>query len=125
MGRCVCRPSLQRAPRLSWHPVLKGGRNVGELLAAFELIQREKVSLSSCSTPAVLRPFSALLSPLGSAASQRRCAMSRAAGWGLVLIHVLECCCGSRRCSCRDACPAAPPAGMRVPLLLLWRGCGF
>eukprot|EP00076_Gallus_gallus_P040100 XP_025005638.1 dysferlin isoform X5 [Gallus gallus] len=42
MGRCVCRPSLQRAPRLSWHPVLKGGRNVGELLAAFELIQREK-----------------------------------------------------------------------------------
>ncbi|XP_052538887.1 dysferlin isoform X5 [Tympanuchus pallidicinctus] len=42
MGRCVCRPSLQRAPRLSWHPVLKGSRNVGELLAAFELIQREK-----------------------------------------------------------------------------------
>uniref|UniRef100_A0A8C9G5Z1 Dysferlin n=1 Tax=Pavo cristatus TaxID=9049 RepID=A0A8C9G5Z1_PAVCR len=42
MGRCVCRPSLQRSPRLSWHPVLKGGRNVGELLAAFELIQREK-----------------------------------------------------------------------------------
>ncbi|OXB55867.1 UNVERIFIED_CONTAM: hypothetical protein H355_002984, partial [Colinus virginianus] len=47
MGRCVCRPSLQRAPRLSWHPVLKGGRNVGELLAAFELIQREKNELSS------------------------------------------------------------------------------
>uniref|UniRef100_A0A8C2TRW6 Dysferlin n=1 Tax=Coturnix japonica TaxID=93934 RepID=A0A8C2TRW6_COTJA len=44
MGRCVCRPSLQRSPRLSWHPVLKGGRNVGELLAAFELIQREKDS---------------------------------------------------------------------------------
>ncbi|XP_019470570.1 dysferlin-like isoform X2 [Meleagris gallopavo] len=47
MGRCVCRPSLQRAPRLSWHPVLKGSRNVGELLAAFELIQREKNELSS------------------------------------------------------------------------------
>ncbi|XP_063257334.1 dysferlin isoform X11 [Prinia subflava] len=42
MGRCVCRPSLERSPRLSWHPVLKSGRNVGELLAAFELIQREK-----------------------------------------------------------------------------------
>lgn len=43
MGRCICRPSLERSPRLSWHPVLKSGRNVGELLAAFELIQREKV----------------------------------------------------------------------------------
>uniref|UniRef100_A0A803WES8 Dysferlin n=1 Tax=Ficedula albicollis TaxID=59894 RepID=A0A803WES8_FICAL len=43
MGRCVCRPSLERSPRLSWYPVLKSGRNVGELLAAFELIQREKV----------------------------------------------------------------------------------
>ncbi|XP_025904647.1 dysferlin [Nothoprocta perdicaria] len=42
MGRCVCKPGVLRAPRLSWHPVLKGGRNVGELLAAFELIQREK-----------------------------------------------------------------------------------
>uniref|UniRef100_A0A803VSF5 Dysferlin n=1 Tax=Ficedula albicollis TaxID=59894 RepID=A0A803VSF5_FICAL len=42
MGRCVCRPSLERSPRLSWYPVLKSGRNVGELLAAFELIQREK-----------------------------------------------------------------------------------
>ncbi|XP_054370518.1 dysferlin isoform X6 [Molothrus ater] len=42
MGRCICRPSLERSPRLSWHPVLKSGRNVGELLAAFELIQREK-----------------------------------------------------------------------------------
>uniref|UniRef100_A0A803VMJ0 Dysferlin n=1 Tax=Ficedula albicollis TaxID=59894 RepID=A0A803VMJ0_FICAL len=44
MGRCVCRPSLERSPRLSWYPVLKSGRNVGELLAAFELIQREKDS---------------------------------------------------------------------------------
>ncbi|XP_037991605.1 dysferlin-like [Motacilla alba alba] len=42
MGRCICRPSLERSPRLSWYPILKSGRNVGELLAAFELIQREK-----------------------------------------------------------------------------------
>ncbi|XP_064275237.1 dysferlin isoform X5 [Passer domesticus] len=42
MGRCICRPSLERSPRLSWYPVLKSGRNAGELLAAFELIQREK-----------------------------------------------------------------------------------
>lgn len=65
MGRCVCRPSLQRAPRLSWHPVLKGSRNVGELLAAFELIQREKVS----SPPAAptQHGVAVLLSLLGSA----------------------------------------------------------
>lgn len=44
MGRCICKPSLARSPRLSWHPVIKANRNVGELLAAFELIQREKVS---------------------------------------------------------------------------------
>uniref|UniRef100_A0A8B9ZGF3 Dysferlin n=1 Tax=Anas platyrhynchos TaxID=8839 RepID=A0A8B9ZGF3_ANAPL len=44
MGRCVCKPSLQRSPRLSWHPVSKGNRSVGELLASFELIQREKVN---------------------------------------------------------------------------------
>uniref|UniRef100_A0A663N8N5 Dysferlin n=1 Tax=Athene cunicularia TaxID=194338 RepID=A0A663N8N5_ATHCN len=42
MGRCICKPSLARSPRLSWHPVIKANRNVGELLAAFELIQREK-----------------------------------------------------------------------------------
>ncbi|XP_030803166.1 dysferlin isoform X8 [Camarhynchus parvulus] len=45
MGRCICRPSLERSPRLSWYPVLKSGRNVGELLAAFELIQREKLAV--------------------------------------------------------------------------------
>uniref|UniRef100_A0A8V5GBG2 Uncharacterized protein n=1 Tax=Melopsittacus undulatus TaxID=13146 RepID=A0A8V5GBG2_MELUD len=42
MGRCVCQPSTSRSPRLSWYPVLKANRNVGELLAAFELIHREK-----------------------------------------------------------------------------------
>ncbi|KFM02616.1 Dysferlin, partial [Aptenodytes forsteri] len=42
MGRCICKPSLAHSPRLSWHPVIKANRNVGELLAAFELIQREK-----------------------------------------------------------------------------------
>ncbi|KAG8453260.1 hypothetical protein GDO86_000043 [Hymenochirus boettgeri] len=42
MGRCICRPSFERSPRLSWHPVIIGTKNAGELLAAFELIQREK-----------------------------------------------------------------------------------
>uniref|UniRef100_A0A8B9PQK7 Dysferlin n=1 Tax=Apteryx owenii TaxID=8824 RepID=A0A8B9PQK7_APTOW len=42
MGRCICKPSLVRSPRLSWYSVVKANRNVGELLAAFELIRREK-----------------------------------------------------------------------------------
>ncbi|XP_053314071.1 dysferlin isoform X2 [Spea bombifrons] len=45
MGRCICKPTLKRSPKLSWHPVTKGGKTAGELLAAFELIQREKPTL--------------------------------------------------------------------------------
>ncbi|XP_053560319.1 dysferlin isoform X2 [Bombina bombina] len=45
MGRCICKPSLERSPRLSWYPVTIGNKNAGELLAAFELIQREKPSV--------------------------------------------------------------------------------
>ncbi|XP_066428949.1 dysferlin isoform X5 [Eleutherodactylus coqui] len=45
MGRCICKPSLERSPRLSWYPIMMGEKNTGELLAAFELIQREKPAL--------------------------------------------------------------------------------
>ncbi|XP_077334191.1 dysferlin isoform X5 [Lithobates pipiens] len=45
MGRCICKPSLQRLPKLSWHPVFMGEKNSGELLASFELIHREKPAL--------------------------------------------------------------------------------
>ncbi|XP_075044491.1 dysferlin isoform X3 [Mixophyes fleayi] len=45
MGRCICKPSLERSPRLSWHPIMMGDKNTGELLAAFELILREKPTL--------------------------------------------------------------------------------
>ncbi|XP_068130426.1 dysferlin isoform X2 [Hyperolius riggenbachi] len=45
MGRCTCKPTLERSPRLSWHPIFKGDKNTGELLAAFELIHREKPTL--------------------------------------------------------------------------------
>ncbi|XP_063781358.1 dysferlin isoform X3 [Pseudophryne corroboree] len=45
MGRCICRPSLERSPRLSWYPIMMGDKNTGELLAAFELILREKPTL--------------------------------------------------------------------------------
>ncbi|XP_047242007.1 dysferlin isoform X4 [Girardinichthys multiradiatus] len=42
MGRCVCRPSLSPSPRLIWFPIYRGSSSAGELLAAFELIRREK-----------------------------------------------------------------------------------
>uniref|UniRef100_A0A5F8GS56 Dysferlin n=1 Tax=Monodelphis domestica TaxID=13616 RepID=A0A5F8GS56_MONDO len=45
LGRCICRPSLNQAPRLTWFPILRGSRAAGELLAAFELIQREKPAI--------------------------------------------------------------------------------
>ncbi|KAE8279305.1 Dysferlin Dystrophy-associated fer-1-like protein Fer-1-like protein 1 [Larimichthys crocea] len=42
MGRCMCQPSLTSSPRLAWFPIRRGDKNAGELLAAFELIRREK-----------------------------------------------------------------------------------
>uniref|UniRef100_A0A8D3DNQ2 Dysferlin, limb girdle muscular dystrophy 2B (autosomal recessive) n=1 Tax=Scophthalmus maximus TaxID=52904 RepID=A0A8D3DNQ2_SCOMX len=45
MGRCVCQPTLTPLPRLAWFPIRQGNRNAGELLAAFELIRREKSDL--------------------------------------------------------------------------------
>ncbi|XP_064199854.1 dysferlin isoform X3 [Anguilla rostrata] len=45
MGRCVCQPSLMPSPRLAWYPIQKNGKFAGELLAAFELIRREKPAI--------------------------------------------------------------------------------
>ncbi|KAK1890543.1 Dysferlin, partial [Dissostichus eleginoides] len=42
MGRCVCPPSLSSCPRLTWFPITRGEKSAGELLAAFQLIRREK-----------------------------------------------------------------------------------
>uniref|UniRef100_A0A8C0XAP2 C2 domain-containing protein n=1 Tax=Castor canadensis TaxID=51338 RepID=A0A8C0XAP2_CASCN len=42
MGRCICQPSLERMPRLAWFPLMRSSQPAGELLASFELIQREK-----------------------------------------------------------------------------------
>uniref|UniRef100_A0A452SAY4 Dysferlin n=1 Tax=Ursus americanus TaxID=9643 RepID=A0A452SAY4_URSAM len=42
LGRCMCQPSLERMPRLAWFPLTRGSQPAGELLASFELIQREK-----------------------------------------------------------------------------------
>ncbi|XP_028329756.1 dysferlin [Gouania willdenowi] len=45
IGRCVCFPSMTLCPRLSWFPIRRGEKSAGELLAAFQLIRREKPSL--------------------------------------------------------------------------------
>ncbi|XP_046517578.1 dysferlin isoform X1 [Equus quagga] len=45
MGRCICQPSLERMPRLTWFPLTRGSQPAGELLASFELIQREKPAI--------------------------------------------------------------------------------
>ncbi|KAL6490640.1 hypothetical protein MHYP_G00009850 [Metynnis hypsauchen] len=45
MGRSICQPSMVSSPRLAWYPILKSGKAAGELLAAFELIGREKPAL--------------------------------------------------------------------------------
>ncbi|KAK2862825.1 hypothetical protein Q5P01_002358 [Channa striata] len=45
LGRCVCQPTLTRSPRLAWFPIRCGDKNGGELLAAFELIRREKPAI--------------------------------------------------------------------------------
>ncbi|KAJ8781331.1 hypothetical protein J1605_011315 [Eschrichtius robustus] len=45
MGRCICQPSLERMPRLAWFPLTRGNQPAGELLASFELIQREKPAI--------------------------------------------------------------------------------
>ncbi|KAA8582721.1 hypothetical protein FQN60_006392, partial [Etheostoma spectabile] len=42
MGRCVCQPSLTASPHLAWFPIRRGDKSAGDLLAAFELICREK-----------------------------------------------------------------------------------
>ncbi|XP_026792840.2 dysferlin isoform X1 [Pangasianodon hypophthalmus] len=45
MGRSICQPSVVSSPRLAWYPILKGGKAAGELLAAFELIRRDKPAI--------------------------------------------------------------------------------
>ncbi|XP_039996404.1 LOW QUALITY PROTEIN: dysferlin [Xiphias gladius] len=45
MGRCVCQPTLNPSPSLAWFPIRRGDKNAGELLAAFEIIRREKPAI--------------------------------------------------------------------------------
>ncbi|TSL34631.1 Dysferlin [Bagarius yarrelli] len=42
MGRSICQPTVVSSPRLAWYPIEKSRKAAGELLAAFELIRRDK-----------------------------------------------------------------------------------
>uniref|UniRef100_A0A8C3IJP6 Dysferlin n=1 Tax=Chrysemys picta bellii TaxID=8478 RepID=A0A8C3IJP6_CHRPI len=82
MGRCICKPSLERSPRLSWHPVARGNRKAGELLAAFELIQREKSADSDLPYPPPQREPNIYMVPQGIKPVLQRTAIEILA-WGL------------------------------------------
>ncbi|XP_076829494.1 dysferlin isoform X4 [Brachyhypopomus gauderio] len=45
LGRCICQPSMVSSPRLAWYPIRKSGKDAGELLAAFELLRRDKPAI--------------------------------------------------------------------------------
>uniref|UniRef100_A0A670JKJ7 Dysferlin n=1 Tax=Podarcis muralis TaxID=64176 RepID=A0A670JKJ7_PODMU len=81
MGRCICKPSLNHKPRLSWHPISSGSRGTGELLAAFELIQREKVN-SDLPYPPPQREPNIFMVPQGIKPVLQRTAIEILA-WGL------------------------------------------
>uniref|UniRef100_A0A8C4YRR6 Dysferlin n=1 Tax=Gopherus evgoodei TaxID=1825980 RepID=A0A8C4YRR6_9SAUR len=82
MGRCICKPSLERSPRLSWHPVARGNRKAGELLAAFKLIQREKSADSDLPYPPPQREPNIYMVPQGIKPVLQRTAIEILA-WGL------------------------------------------
>uniref|UniRef100_A0A8B9PML9 Dysferlin n=1 Tax=Apteryx owenii TaxID=8824 RepID=A0A8B9PML9_APTOW len=82
MGRCICKPSLVRSPRLSWYSVVKANRNVGELLAAFELIRREKSADSDLLYPPPQREPNIYMVPQGIKPVLQRTAIEILA-WGL------------------------------------------
>uniref|UniRef100_A0A670JKP1 Dysferlin n=1 Tax=Podarcis muralis TaxID=64176 RepID=A0A670JKP1_PODMU len=82
MGRCICKPSLNHKPRLSWHPISSGSRGTGELLAAFELIQREKSEDSDLPYPPPQREPNIFMVPQGIKPVLQRTAIEILA-WGL------------------------------------------
>ncbi|XP_062991896.1 dysferlin isoform X2 [Elgaria multicarinata webbii] len=82
LGRCICKPSMDHMPKLSWHPVVRGNRNAGELLAAFELIQREKSEDSDLPYPPPQREPNIYMVPQGIKPVLQRTAIEILA-WGL------------------------------------------
>uniref|UniRef100_A0AAR2KR80 C2 domain-containing protein n=1 Tax=Pygocentrus nattereri TaxID=42514 RepID=A0AAR2KR80_PYGNA len=65
MGRSICQPSMVSSPRLAWYPILKSGKAAGELLAAFELISREKPEDSDLPYPPPQREPNIFMVPQG------------------------------------------------------------
>ncbi|EGW00373.1 Dysferlin [Cricetulus griseus] len=82
MGRCICQPSLERMPRLAWFPLTRGGQPAGELLAAFELIQREKTEDTDLPYPPPQREANIYMVPQNIKPALQRTAIEILA-WGL------------------------------------------
>uniref|UniRef100_A0A4W3IN78 C2 domain-containing protein n=1 Tax=Callorhinchus milii TaxID=7868 RepID=A0A4W3IN78_CALMI len=82
MGRCICKPSLERDPHLAWFPITRGTRGAGELLAAFELIQREKNDDSDLPYPPPQREPNIYMVPQGIKPVLQRTAIEILA-WGV------------------------------------------
>ncbi|RXN21575.1 dysferlin isoform X5 [Labeo rohita] len=82
MGRCVCQPSMVSSPRLAWYPIQKSGKPAGELLAAFELIRRDKPEDSDLPYPPPQREPNVYMVPQGIKPVLQRTAIEILA-WGL------------------------------------------
>ncbi|PNI38742.1 DYSF isoform 6 [Pan troglodytes] len=82
MGRCICQPSLERMPRLAWFPLTRGSQPSGELLASFELIQREKSEDTDLPYPPPQREANIYMVPQNIKPALQRTAIEILA-WGL------------------------------------------
>uniref|UniRef100_A0AAR2JTJ9 C2 domain-containing protein n=1 Tax=Pygocentrus nattereri TaxID=42514 RepID=A0AAR2JTJ9_PYGNA len=82
MGRSICQPSMVSSPRLAWYPILKSGKAAGELLAAFELISREKPEDSDLPYPPPQREPNIFMVPQGIKPVLQRTAIEILA-WGV------------------------------------------
>uniref|UniRef100_A0A4W6EVA6 Dysferlin, limb girdle muscular dystrophy 2B (autosomal recessive) n=1 Tax=Lates calcarifer TaxID=8187 RepID=A0A4W6EVA6_LATCA len=82
MGRCVCQPTVTPSPRLAWFPIRRGEKNAGELLAAFELIRREKPDESDLPYPPPQREPNVFMIPQGIKPVLQRTAIEILA-WGV------------------------------------------
>ncbi|KAA0723189.1 Dysferlin Dystrophy-associated fer-1-like protein [Triplophysa tibetana] len=82
MGRCVCQPKMMSSPRLAWYPIQKGGKAAGEMLAAFEMIRRDKQEDSDLPFPPPQREPNVYMVPQGIKPVLQRTAIEILA-WGL------------------------------------------
>uniref|UniRef100_A0A665VMF8 Dysferlin, limb girdle muscular dystrophy 2B (autosomal recessive) n=1 Tax=Echeneis naucrates TaxID=173247 RepID=A0A665VMF8_ECHNA len=82
MGRCVCQPTFTSSPQLAWFPIRKGDKSAGELLAAFQLLRREKPDESDLPYPPPQREPNVFMVPQGIKPVLQRTAIEILA-WGV------------------------------------------